>query len=141
MAFFAVYWLSFCSLLAFFCSQCRKNCRQRQKNCRQRHNKSRHIKKIALSELQATIAHFCARRPFRWASRATTEHRNIQKKRARCQKNMGAVINHLRCTKQNQNRKGVGRQWNKRHTMRYIRNKGNEQLDMIDIQILTLALR
>jgi hypothetical protein len=37
--------------------------------------------------------------------RDTTDHRNIQKKWARCQKNMGGVINHLQCTKQNQNRK------------------------------------
>jgi hypothetical protein len=37
--------------------------------------------------------------------------------------------------------KGVGRQRNKRDTMRYVRNKGNERLDMIDKQILTLALR
>ena len=55
------------------------------------------------------------------------------------QENMGAVINHLQLTKQN--RKRGGRQRNKRHTMRYVRNKGNEHLDMIDKQILTLALR
>ena len=73
--------------------------------------------------------------------RDTTERRNIRQKWARCQKNMGAVINHLRRTKQNKNRKGVGRQRNKRHTMRYVRNKGNEHHDMIDKQILTLALR
>jgi hypothetical protein len=55
---------------------------------------------------------------------------------------MGAVINHLRRTKKTEKKeKGVGRQQNKRDTMRYVRNKGNECIDMIDKQILTLALR
>jgi hypothetical protein len=44
------------------------------KNYRQRHNKSHHIKKIALSKLEATIAHFCAQRPFRWASMKDAFH-------------------------------------------------------------------
>jgi hypothetical protein len=64
-----------------------------------------------------------------------------RKKWSQCQKNMGMVINHLRCTKKTKTEKWVGRQWNKKHTMRYIRNKGNEHLDMIDKQRLTLALR
>jgi hypothetical protein len=38
-------------------------------------------------------------------------------------------------------KKAIGRQRSKRDTMRYVRNKGNESLDTIDKQLLTLALR
>jgi hypothetical protein len=48
----------------------------------------------------------------------------------------GTVINHLHKTKSKQ-KKGKN---NSRTTMRYMRNKGNAHLDMIDQQILTLVL-
>jgi hypothetical protein len=71
--------------------------------------------------------------------RDTIDLRNMQRKMGAMPEKNGRSDQPF--TKQNQNRKREGRQWNKRPTMRYVRNKGNAHLDMIDQQILTLALR
>ena len=74
--------------------------------------------------------------------RDTTDCRNIQKKVGAMQEKYGRGDQSFTTYKTKQKtEKGVGRQRNKRDTMRYVRNKGNERLDMIDKQILTLALR
>jgi hypothetical protein len=71
--------------------------------------------------------------------RDTTDRRNIQKQVGTMQEKYGRGV-HL-FTMYKKTEKGIGRQRNKRDTMRYVGNKGNECLDLIDKQILTLALR
>jgi hypothetical protein len=72
--------------------------------------------------------------------RDTADHRNIQKQVGTMQEKYGRGDQPFTMYKK-KTEKGVGRQRNKRHTMRYVRNKANECLDEIDKQILTLALR
>jgi len=73
--------------------------------------------------------------------RDTSDHRNIQKQVGVMQEKYGRGGQTFTTYKIKKTEKGVGRQRNKRDTMRYIRNKGNERLDTIDKQLLTLALR
>ena len=73
--------------------------------------------------------------------RDTSNHRNIQKQVGAIQEKYGRGGQTFTTYKIKKTEKGVGPQRNKRDTMRYIRNKGNEHLDMIVKQLLTLALR
>ena len=73
--------------------------------------------------------------------RDTSNRRNIQRHVGAMQEKYGRGGQTFTTYKIKKTEKGVGRQRNKRDTMRYVRNKGNERLDMIDKQLLTLALR
>jgi hypothetical protein len=73
--------------------------------------------------------------------RDTIDRRNIQKQVGAMQEKYGRGGQTFTTYKIKKTEKGVGRQWNKRDTMRYVRNKGNERLDTTDKQLLTLALR
>ena len=73
--------------------------------------------------------------------RDTSNRRNIQKHVGAMQEKYGRGGQKFKTYKIKKTEKGVGRQRNKRDTMRYVRNEGNERLATIDKQLLTLALR